>query len=59
VQSINGVRPTADLPGPITRRLIQAWNEMVGVDIVVQALSHLDAAEAQPLLTSWRGKVAA
>jgi branched-chain amino acid aminotransferase len=59
VQSINGVRPTADIPGPVTRRLIQAWSDMVGVDIVAQALSHLDAAEAQPLLTAWRGKVAA
>lgn len=59
VQSINGVRPTADIPGPVTRRLIQAWSDMVGVDIVAQALSHLDAAEGQPLLKSWRGKVAA
>jgi branched-chain amino acid aminotransferase len=59
VQSINGVRPTADVPGPVTKRLMQAWSEMVGVDIIAQALSHLDAAEGQSLLTVWRGKVAA
>jgi branched-chain amino acid aminotransferase len=59
VQSVNGVRPTADVPGPVTKRLIQAWSEMVGIDIVAQALAHLDAAEGQPLLKSWRGKVAA
>ena len=59
VQSINGVKPTADIPGPITKRLIQAWSEMVGVDIVAQALSHLDAGDGQSLLAAWRGKVAA
>jgi branched-chain amino acid aminotransferase len=59
VQSINGVRLAADTPGPVTTRLIQAWNQMVGTDIVRQALSHLDAAEGQSLLSRWRGKVAA
>ncbi|MDH3444697.1 MAG: aminotransferase class IV [Deltaproteobacteria bacterium] len=59
VQSINGVRPTREIPGPVTKRLIQAWSEMVGVDIVAQALSHIDAGERQSLLKVWRGKVAA
>ncbi len=59
VQSINGSRPTRDIPGPITKRLIRAWSEMVGIDIVAQALSHVDAGERQSLLNVWRGKVAA
>jgi branched-chain amino acid aminotransferase len=59
VQSISGVKPTAEIPGPVTRRLLQAWSEMVGVDIVAQALSHLDAGERESLLEVWRLKMAA
>ena len=59
VQSINGVRPTKDVPGPVTKRLIQAWSEMVGVDIVAHALSHLEATEGKRLLKEWRSKLAA
>ncbi len=59
VQSINGVKPAKDIPGPVTKRLIQAWSEMVGVDIVAQALGHVDSGERQSLLNVWRGKVAA
>jgi branched-chain amino acid aminotransferase len=29
-----------DVPGPITQRLLAAWSEMVGVDIVDQALQY-------------------
>jgi branched-subunit amino acid aminotransferase/4-amino-4-deoxychorismate lyase len=29
VQSINGVRAMMDVPGPVTKRLIQAWSDMV------------------------------
>ncbi|MEE8471841.1 MAG: aminotransferase class IV [Dehalococcoidia bacterium] len=29
------------VPGPITRRLLSAWNELVGVDVAEQALSHV------------------
>jgi len=59
VQSINGVRPTREAPGPVTRRLIHAWSDMVGLDIVAQALSHLEAGERDRLLNAWRAKVAA
>ena len=31
-------------PGPVIRKLQRAWSELVGVDIVAQALSHLDSA---------------
>ena len=54
VQSINGVRPTQEIPGPMTRRLIQAWNELVGLDIVDQALGHLESTERDRLLKEWR-----
>jgi branched-chain amino acid aminotransferase len=59
VQSINGVRPTGEVPGPVTKRLIQAWSEMVGLDIVAQALNHLEAGERDRLLKEWRDKCAA
>lgn len=54
VQSINGVRPTREAPGPVTRRLIRAWSDMVGVDIVVQALNHLSGEERETFLKKWR-----
>jgi branched-chain amino acid aminotransferase len=59
VQSINGVRPTQEVPGPVTKRLIQAWSDMVGVDIVLQALNHLAGEERERLLKEWRDKIAA
>lgn len=59
VQSINGVRPIRDVPGPLTRRLIHAWSDMVGLDIVAQALSHLEPAERDRLLHEWQAKLAA
>lgn len=45
VSSLNGLRVGTDVPGPITRRLLEAWSDRVGVDIVAQALSHLPAAQ--------------
>jgi|SRR5262245_18523067 len=59
VQSINGVKPTTEVPGPVTKRLIHAWNEMVGLDIVEQALNCLAPAERDRLLKNWRSKNAA
>jgi len=58
VQSINGVKPLMDVPGPITTRLIQGWNKLVGLDIVEQALGHLAAAEGDRLVKDWRRKIA-
>jgi branched-chain amino acid aminotransferase len=59
VQSINGVRPTKEVPGPVTKRLIRAWSDMVGFDIVAQALSHLETGERDRLLQQWRAITAA
>jgi branched-chain amino acid aminotransferase len=32
-------------PGPVTRRLIKAWSEMVGVDIIAQAKDYARQAQ--------------
>ncbi len=41
VHSINGYRLSDELPGPVTRRILDAWREIVGLDFVQQALDHL------------------
>ena len=44
VKSLNGRSFAAGAPpGPVTRRLTQAYKEMVGCDFVAQYLAHLDA----------------
>ena len=47
IKTVNGAKIGNGAPGPITLRLIGAWNEMVGMDIVDQALSHLEQAERE------------
>jgi branched-chain amino acid aminotransferase len=59
VRTVNGARIGKGAPGPITLRLIGAWNKMVGMDIVDQALSHLDKNERDRLTALWRNKKAA
>lgn len=53
VSRLNGTAPVAGVPGPLTLRLIAAWNEMVGIDYVAQALRHLGHNEASDLLAEW------
>jgi branched-chain amino acid aminotransferase len=53
VKSLNGVAIGDAIPGPVTLRLIKAWNKMVGVDIVSQALSHLTDPSKQRALGEW------
>jgi branched-subunit amino acid aminotransferase/4-amino-4-deoxychorismate lyase len=43
VATVNGVSLGHEIPGPVTRRLIEAWSQKVGLDFVDQALSHLPA----------------
>ena len=38
----NGQRIGGEIPGPVTKRLLDAWSEMVGVDIVAQAVRHIN-----------------
>lgn len=55
VRSLNGAMIGNAVPGPLTLRLINAWNEMVGIDIVAQALTHLSGNEKQKALGVWEG----
>jgi branched-chain amino acid aminotransferase len=59
VRTVNGAKIGKGAPGPVTVRLIAAWNKMVGMDIVEQALSHLDKQERDRLLGLWQSKKAA
>ncbi len=59
VQSLNGVKIGKAVPGPVNLRLIRAWSEMVNVDIVAQALSHLDRKDQEQLVKLWEEKRAA
>lgn len=53
VKSLNGVNIGVGIPGPMTLHFIKQWNAMVGVDIVDQALAHLDDSEKQNALGAW------
>jgi hypothetical protein len=59
VRTLNGAKIGQGAPGPMTLRLIAAWNKMVGVDIVDQALSHLGEGERDRLMALWQQKKAA
>ena len=45
VATLNGYRLDQQLPGPITRRMLDAWRELVGIDFVKQALDHFQTTE--------------
>ena len=59
IKTVNGAKIGNGAPGPVTLRLIGAWNKMVGADIVDQALSHLEQSERERLTSLWRSKKAA
>ncbi len=42
---INGLPVGDGAVGPVTRRLLAAWSDLVGVDIVAQGLGQLEAAD--------------
>ena len=50
VNSLNGLQLGREVPGPMTKSLFAAFGEMVGVDIVDQAMSHLSPEERQALM---------
>jgi branched-chain amino acid aminotransferase len=52
-KSLNGVAIGTKVPGPVTVSLIKAWNKMVGIDIVGQALSHVTEPGKQRALGRW------
>lgn len=49
VGRLNGIAIGSHIPGPLTQRLLNTWSARVEVDIVAQALSHLDAAARREL----------
>ena len=42
IVSMNGLPIGDGKVGPVTRRLMEAWSESVGIDFVAQALTHLE-----------------
>jgi hypothetical protein len=40
---INGIRIGTEVPGPLTKTLLDAWSRYVGLDIVGQALGFVVA----------------
>ena len=49
VSSLNGWTIGTGAPGPITMGLIASWSDMVGVNVVDQAMSHLPREEREAL----------
>ena len=52
VVSLNGLKIGQGVPGPVFHQLIQAWSERVGIDIVDQAMAHLQPQERKELVAS-------
>ena len=46
VSKVNGRPRGKPVPGPVTERLLSSWSELVGVDIVEQALAHTATPES-------------
>jgi branched-chain amino acid aminotransferase len=49
ISSINGRRIGSGRPGETWARLMRAWDELVGMDVVAQALAHLSEHELAAL----------
>ena len=58
VRSLNGAQVGDALPGPVTMRLIRAWNDLVGLDYVAQALTHLGDNERGAYMAEWEKRLA-
>jgi branched-chain amino acid aminotransferase len=53
IVSLNGLPIGDGKVGPLTRRLMAAWTELVGMDFVAQGLHHLPPAEQARLQQEW------
>ena len=53
IVSINGLPLGTGKVGPVTRRLMDAWCELVGMDFVAQGLAHLPENERVRLTEQW------
>lgn len=58
VNALNGKKVGDDLPGPQTLALMRAWNDLVGLDYVAQAIRHLGDNEAKDLMAAWEQRLA-
>ncbi|MFY1634878.1 aminotransferase class IV [Solwaraspora sp. WMMB335] len=54
VSKLNGLRIGTGRPGPMYKRLVTAWSEAVGVDIVGRAVGLLPVTEREELLAAAR-----
>ena len=54
IVSLNGLPIGDGTVGPLTRRLMAAWSELVGMDFVDQGLRHLPPAEQARLEQQWQ-----
>ena len=54
IVSLNGLPIGSGKVGTVTRRLMDAWTDLVGTDFVAQALGHLDSEEQQSLEAEWQ-----
>jgi branched-chain amino acid aminotransferase len=53
IVSLNGLPLGQGTVGPLTRRLMAAWAELVGMDFVAQGLQYLPAAEQARWQEQW------
>lgn len=58
IVSMNGLPIGAGKVGPVTRRLMDAWSELVGIDFVAQGLAHLPPEERRTLKAEWQATAA-
>ena len=56
IRSINGIALGDGAPGNVTLQLMKAWTDLVGVDIVRQAIDHMEGDEKTRLLAAWKDK---
>ena len=57
IVSVNGLPLGTGKVGPVTRRLMDGWKELVGIDFVEQGLSHLPHEERTNLTEMWNSMV--
>ena len=57
IVSVNGLPLGTGKVGPVTRRLMDGWKELVGIDFVEQGLSHLPHEERTNLTEKWNSMV--
>ena len=57
VVSLNSQKIGGRLPGDLTLKVIQAWNHMIGLDCVSQAIRHLGDNESKDLLKAWEQRL--